>query len=300
MRRGFAITIFMLAATLVLLLLLKKENFDVEREGILDKGFVSVTYLDIGQGDATLIEWWDGTQMLVDCSKDARILEALGRVMDYYDRSIDYLVVTHPDLDHYGGCSDVLERFVVQDIVYTGFEKGYDEAWQFFLQSVEQEVGDYTMIYEEQKWEIVSTTLHILYPDHDVRENPKIPGLKKEGTSNNSSIVFKLIFGESDLLFMADAESELEEYLLEVYSDDLDVEVLKAGHHGSAGSSIADFVYSTSPDIAVFSSGLGNNFGHPSRRVTKRFERLGSEILRTDLMGDVRLRVYEDKIEVVN
>ena len=95
---------------------------------------VQITFLDIGQGDATFIEFPGDVQMLVDCAKDARILEALGRVMEFYDRSIDYLVVTHPDNDHYGGCIDVLKRFDVANIVYNGLKKEQDEMWREFWQ----------------------------------------------------------------------------------------------------------------------------------------------------------------------
>ena len=93
-----------------------------------------ITFLDIGQGDATFIEFPNGEQMLVDCAEDGKILEALGRVMPYYDRDIDYLMITHPDFDHYGGCTDVLNRFEVKNIVYNGFKKEYDDlGFEFIL-----------------------------------------------------------------------------------------------------------------------------------------------------------------------
>lgn len=261
------------------------------------KKYIDVTYLDIGQGDATFIEWPDRTQMLVDCAKDARVLEALGRVMPFYDKHIDYLLVTHPDLDHYGGCIDVLKRFDIEHIVYTGVQKE-DDTWAFFWKKIQEEGSEYTEIDKEQQWSIGSSTLAFLYPDHDASEDANILGLKKKAGSNNSSIVFTLSHGEMDLLFMGDAEAELEEYLLQKHKEKLDVDVLKVSHHGSAGSSIPKFVSSTSPDISVISAGKENRYGHPSRRVIKRLERASSTIWRTDLHGDVRMQVYKDRILV--
>lgn len=250
--------------------------------------YLKISFLDIGQGDASFIEWPDGKQMLVDCGRDARILEALGRVMSFYDKTIDYLLVTHPDLDHYGGCTDILKRFDVENIIYTGLQKE-DKSWQYFWQTIGLEGADYKQINSEQKLQINNSVLHFFYPDSD------ISGIAE--SDNNSSIVFKLVFGQSDILFTADAEEDLEKYLIENYSEELDVEVLKVGHHGSGSSSIPEFLGFVTPDISVISVGQENNYGHPSRRVIKRLERTGSEIWRTDLHGDVILQVYEDKIE---
>jgi competence protein ComEC len=262
--------------------------------------YVKMTYLDIGQGDATFIEFPDGQQMLVDCSEDARVIEALGRVMPYYDKQIDYLMITHPDLDHYGGCTEVLKRFDVKNIVYTGMRKDYDDMWLEFWQAIEDEGGEYHEINSEDAWEIASTTLHFLYPDHPIKYSQNIPGLEKEVGANNTSIVFKLTYGDMDVLMTGDAEEELEEYLLTTYDEQLDVEALKIGHHGSGGSSIQEFVNITSPEYSFISCGAGNRFGHPSRRIIKRLERVSSTVWRTDLKSDIITMIYKDRIVVEN
>lgn len=262
-----------------------------------DMDYVEVTFLDIGQGDATFIEFGNGEQMLVDCSIDARIIEALGRVMPYYDHDLDYLVITHPDTDHYGGCSEVLERFDVRNIVYTGVQKE-DQSWLDFWDKLESEPADYYEIDGEGVWEIASTTIHFLYPDHSLADNSNIPGSEADVSGNNTSIVFKLSYGDMDLLMTGDAEEELEEYLIGVYGDQLDVEVLKVGHHGSGSSSMQEFLDIVSPLQTIISCGAGNKFGHPSRRVLKRLERVGSSVWRTDLNGDIIIGMYKDKVEV--
>jgi len=259
---------------------------------------VKITFLDIGQGDATFIEFPNGEQMLVDCAIDARIIEALGRVMSFYDKSIDYLLVTHPDLDHYGGCTDVLQRFDVGNVVYTGLQKDYNEQWQAFWQAIQAEKSTYFEIDSEDVWEIASTTIHFLYPDHSIGQDSHIPGLAKEANANNTSIVFKLSYGDMDVLLTGDAEEELEAYLIETYQDQLGVEVLKASHHGSGGSSIVDFVNLVSPDHTVISAGLDNQYHHPSRRVLKRLERAKSQVWRTDTQGDIELTISRDRVDI--
>lgn len=267
-------------------------------EKVVDTAKLKMTFLDIGQGDATFIEFPDGQQMLVDCAVDGRILEALGRVMEYYDRDIDYLLITHPDLDHYGGCQEVLERFEVKHIVYSGLQKQYDQMWQSFWDAKNVEGAEYQEMQTEDVWTIASTSLHFLYPDHSIAQSEKIPGFAGEVNANNTSLVFRLDYGKNSVLMMADAEKELETYLLETYGDQLDVDILKLGHHGSDSSSIQEFIDMTSPLHSIASCGLDNTFGHPSRRVLKRLERVSSTIWRTDLQGDIVLEMSSEGYEI--
>lgn len=249
----------------------------------------TITFLDVGQGDAAFIVWPDQTQMLIDCGPDTSVLEGLGRVLPFYDRTIDYLVVTHPDLDHYGGCIDVLNRYQIANIVYTGVTKS-DPSWQYFWAEAQAEEAEYHQIEQAQTWQIGSTTLRFLSPDHQVKADEK---------DNNTSIIIKLSFGDSDVLLAADAEAELEEYLVNTYSTQLASEVLKVSHHGSGGSSLASFIQAVKPAHAVISVGADNDYGHPSLRVLRRLERAGAAIWRTDAQGDVKVKMYQDHLEVV-
>lgn len=260
---------------------------------------LKITFLDVGQGDATFIEFTNGEQMLVDCSIDARVIEALGRVMEYWDHDIDYLLVTHPDLDHYGGCEEVLNRFEVKNIIYNGLKKDYDDMWNSFWFAVQNEGAEYFEIDSEEVWQIGSSTLHFLYPDHPIILDARVPENNNEPKDNNTSIVFEIEYNSNKVLLMGDAEVVLENYLLDVYSEEMNTDLLKAGHHGSANASSQEFIDMVRPDNTVFSCGLNNAFGHPSTRVLKRLERVSSTIWRTDLQGDIVVEVREE-IEVVN
>lgn len=261
-------------------------------------GTLEMAFLDIGQGDATFITFADGQQMLVDCAIDSRILEALGRVMPFYDRSIDYLVVTHPDKDHYGGCIDVLERFDVGTVVYNGFEKSESVFYYAFLEAIATNNVEMITLQEPTKWSIASTTVEYLYPVTNLSDDPDIPGFDTETGSNNSSIVMLLDHGDTEILMSGDGEEELEEFLLREYGTDLDIDILKSGHHGSHSSSIEPYVSVTSPSHVVHSAGFENSYGHPSARVLKRFERVGARNWRTDTMGDILVTITHDHVIV--
>lgn len=256
-----------------------------------------VSFLDIGQGDATFIRFPTGETMLVDCAKDKVVLPALGRVLPFWQREIDYLIVTHPDSDHYGGCIDVLDRYRVKEIILNGFTK-QDNFYKSFTEAVRLEQAKEHVVTTPFSWHIGGVEVAFLYPDHDMRENSGVPGNTGDTESNNTSIIMKVSYGFEDILLTGDAEKELEEYLVQRYGNLLDVEVLKAGHHGSPSSSIAPFVSTTSPLYGIFSAGRNNTFGHPSERVIRRFERVGSSIWRTDTQGDIRMKVFIDAIEV--
>ncbi|PIR03135.1 MAG: hypothetical protein COV60_01930, partial [Candidatus Magasanikbacteria bacterium CG11_big_fil_rev_8_21_14_0_20_43_7] len=214
----------------------------------------------------------------------------------------EYLVVTHPDLDHYGGCIDVLKRFDVSTIIYNGMEKPYDDLWVAFNSAIEehqQEGKQYTLAEEQFVWTIASTTVNFLYPDHSIVDDPGVPGVKKEANANDTSIIIKLSYGDQDVLLTGDAEEDLERYLVATYGDQLDVEILKAGHHGSQSSSIPEFISSTSPVLAIASAGKDNKFGHPARRVVRRFERAGVEFWQTDIHGDIVVTLTSSSFQIV-
>ena len=302
MKKVFLIVSILLFIVLFLLFNLKQEkikNIINPTEESIKNDELIINFLDIGQGDATFIVFPDGQKMLVDCAIEGRIIEALGRVMEYWDHEIDYLLVTHPDLDHYGGCEEVMNRFEVKNIVYNGLQKEYDNLWNSFWQAIQSEEANYIEIDSEDVWQIASTSLHFYYPDHSIVDDQNIPGLEKDVGANNTSIVFELEYKDNEILFMGDAEEELEKYLLGVYGDQLDSDILKAGHHGSSGASSQEFIDLVTPQSAVFSCGLDNSFGHPSPRVIKRVERVSSTVWRTDLQGDIVARVGEKiKLEI--
>ncbi len=253
-----------------------------------EQNYLKLFFLDVGQGDAGFVEWPDGEQLLVDCGKDSKVLSELGSVMPFYDKYIDYVLVTHPDWDHFGGCIDVLKRFDVGHIIYNGVQ-GDSDIWNYFWDLVLEKNVDVIKIAGFDVWDIDGSQIKFLFPDKEI----------KSKVSNDGSIVFVLSYGQSDILFTGDAEESLEKYLLENYEQYLDSEILKVAHHGSGGASSKDFLASVSPEYSVVSVGENNSYGHPSLRTIKRLERAGGDILRTDLGGQIGFKVYENRVEQI-
>ncbi len=231
-------------------------------------GLLQVTFFDVGQGDSIFIESPSGTQVLIDGGKSNQVLRGLQQSMGFFDRDIDMVVATHPDLDHIGGLIEVLRRYRVHTILMTE-NIGATPAFDAFVSQVTNEHAQIVYARRGQVFDFGrgangSTTFHILFPDHDPR------GLE----SNTSSIVGQLVYGESEFLFTGDSPQSIEEYLVQVSSTSLKSDVLKAGHHGSRTSSSEIFVRAVAPMYGIFSVGKDNTYGHPHKEVTDLFTQL--------------------------
>jgi competence protein ComEC len=220
-----------------------------------------VTFFDVGQGDATFVESPSGTQVLIDGGKDGKVLEALPEVMEYFDRSIDVVIATHPDMDHIGGLVRVLERYDVGTLVMTD-NVGDTPVYEAFMARVKAEGANVVYarrghILDLGTGSAGSTTLAILFPDRSVRTVD----------SNTSSLVMRLSYGATDFLFMGDAPRSIETYLIALDREALGSEVLKLGHHGSRTSSDPAFVGAVRPRYGIVSAGKDNEYGHPHAEV---------------------------------
>jgi len=248
---------------------------------------LKVTYFDVGQGDAALIQTPAGQNILVDGGPDERVLEKIGQVLPraHY---LDAVFLTHPHADHLNGLLAVLRRYSVGQIYYTGvnYDSAGFAAWQNLIETKKIPL---ILVTEPQILSYGPVKLEIIYPDQDLANSVFEAGVsdRVEGAEiNNTSIVFRLVYGKSKFLFMGDAETEAEKDILEGGAD-LDAQVLKVGHHGSHSSTGENFLSAVDPDYAVISVGEDNDYGHPHRRTLRRLERHGVEILRTDLDGDI-------------
>lgn len=301
----------------IIVLLLIGVYFYSYHEQTQPSGFHIIT-LDIGQGDAHLIKFRDGEKMLVDCGPDKKVLERLGANLNSSDRTIDYLLITHPHLDHYGGCIDVLKRYTVKHIIYNTVGSDKDSYWRTWDETMHASGAELIHLVHADTWTIASTTLEFLNPDSNVVLNAKPTDI------NDTSIVFRLVDQPTGVtvLFTGDMEEPLEKALLarccsststpDNFSPStmptsttpkkkndlsylspcpaLKADILKAGHHGSDTSSSEDFLKAVQPKIAIVSCGVNNKFKHPSLRTVKRMERMGIEILRTDQKGDILIK----------
>ena len=256
------------------------------------KRVLEIDFLDIGQGDASLIKAPRGENILIDGGPDSKILTCLSEELPWWDRTIDLMILTHPHNDHVSGLIDVLKTYKVKKIAYTGVLHN-SPNFLTWLKLIKEKNISMVLIEKEQKINLGENCfLEVLYPDTALF-NSHVSNL------NNSSIVNKLSCQNKTFLFTGDMESELEEKLLSKKTN-LHADVLKVGHHGSDTSSTENFLKAVNPQFAIIEVGKNNSFNHPNRRILKRFEKMGIKIYRTDLDGTVRVLLSNNVLKIKN
>lgn len=243
---------------------------------------LEVDFLDVGQGDAILIKTQAGQNILIDGGPDKTVVKRLGENLPWWDKQIDLMVLTHPHDDHVTGLIEVLKRYKVKRILYTGATHTAPN-YLTWLKIVRDRKVPLTIVDKAQTVALgPAVKLEILYPEQSLLN-------KTLGDLNDSSIVAQLVYGQSKFLLTGDAGLTVEKELL-ASGANLPAEILKVGHHGSEYSTSQEFLDEVKPRLAVISVGENNDFGHPNLRIIKRLERSGARILRTDEAGTVRLK----------
>jgi len=228
------------------------------------------------------IEIPNGNQILIDGGPSIRILDKLGGVMPFWDRSLDLIILTHPHADHLDGLLEVLKRYDADMVMETGVNHSLPEyeEWRKLLK--EKEIRVITAKRGQRVRLAESAGLDVLMPFKNFSgESPK--------NIHESMIIAKLYYGLNTALLTGDAEKSLE-YQLLFYGDDLDSDILKVGHHGSKTSTSEEFLKAVSPQVAIISAGRKNRYGHPHQEVIDRIRKAGVQARRTDQNGDILIK----------
>jgi len=239
-----------------------------------------ISFLDVGQGDAILIQR-GSQQVLVDGGPSPQAIGlALGEKMPFWDRTIELVVLTHPSADHVAGLVEVLHRYKVKQVLYPDldFKSNIYDEWCSLLEEKDIKC---TLAQAGQRIDLGEVIIGVL--------NPQIPPFTGTGSDiDNNGVVLRLEMGEVSFLLTADIMWEAEFELIDRRAS-LTSTVLKVAHHGSATSTTAEFLAVVNPELAVISVGESNTFGHPTKEVIDRLEqKLGSEnIYRTDDNGTI-------------
>lgn len=250
-----------------------------------------VSFLDVGQGDAILISR-GSQQVLIDGGPSPNAINPeLGRQMPFWDRTIELVILTHPDQDHFTGLVEVLNRFRVEKVLDPNLDcdSPLCEEWQRLI--TEKNIAK-TSARAGQQIDLSGATLTVLHP----------PDARLQDTDediDNNSVVLKLEAGRISFLFAADIRREAEFYLVSRRAA-LNSTVLKVAHHGSATSSTEEFLSAVDPQIAVVSVGAGNKFGHPRPEVMARLEQKldADNIYRTDRHGTIQFTTDGERLWV--
>lgn len=263
------------------------------------KGQLTISMLDIGQGDAVLIQT-GAKNILIDTGDDkyyedgkkgkenTQLLTELQKLkIDH----IDTLVMTHAHADHIGKADKVIAQYGVKELVYNGipstskyFINALKAAKANGTQQVKVKAGDVLDFGNGVSFEIVSPSQSL------IDEDTAAIKAKKKVDVNNESVVGRLTFGNFAMLFTGDAEGPVEKTMAASYGKKLKCQVLKAGHHGSKTSSTAEFLKLVQPESVVMSLGVNNQYGHPHEALLNRLQKQGiKNIYRTDANGTITI-----------
>lgn len=240
---------------------------------------LSVTVLDIGQGDAILIQTPEHRTILIDGGPDRSVITALSRHLPFYNRTIDLMVLTHPDSDHSTGEIAVFERYAVSAVLYTNVD-GSTSLYQAWRRALAAEgsrpiiAGTVPVIEVEP-----GIYLEVLYPFQSLAQT-------RPASTNETSIITRLTSGNFSVLLTGDTDSVIEDTLI-AHHVDLRALILKVAHHGSKTSTDDRFLSAVKPSIALISVGLKNRYGHPTPEALARLQRHHIPVLLTSTWGDI-------------
>ncbi len=261
-------------------LLIEEENNDL----------LKVAFLDVGQGDAIYIETPNNRQILIDGGPDSHLLKSISEVMPFSDRSIDLVIVTHEDNDHIGGLPVLMDNYKVDNILKTEQDHSSPNASLLREKIKDKEINE--IIVKNKKRILLDEDIYldILFPNRDISNLE----------SNETSIVCKLSYLDKSFMFMGDADMYIENLIMWQESDEnLDIDILKLGHHGSKSSSSLLWLEKLSPEVAVISAGKDNRYGHPNKEVIERLNNLGILYLGTYDSGNIIFETDGDKIKYI-
>ncbi len=237
---------------------------------------LEVHFLDVGQADATLLIC-DEHAMLIDAG-----LESSGTYIQFYlqkqgVKSLDYLILTHPDSDHIGGAPVIITKFDIDKIFMTDYTKD-NRTYEKVLDALDYRNYLWEMPKVGETYALGEAEFTVLAPASYYEE------------PNNASLALRVSYGENSFLFTGDAEEKAELAILEngsVHGFVLESDVLKLGHHGSNTSTSQDFLNAVAPAYAVISCGKDNTYGFPHAEVLEKLEKCHIQVFRTDEDGEI-------------
>lgn len=244
---------------------------------------LQVYFLDVGQGDASYIKNASGQDILIDGGPDNSVLNQLDKVMNFGDREINLVILSHPHADHLTGLLEVLQRYQVDEVWETGVEYP-STTYAKWHQDIAQKNIPRKLVQAGESKSFGNLKFEILSPLSPL-ENKKIDNL------NNASIVNRLDFERFSVLFTGDAEKDVQKQLLSppAGGKNIHTDILKVAHHGSENGLLEDFLRVVRPAIAIISVGQNNKYGHPHQATLSLLKDLAVRIYRTDQNGTIEI-----------
>lgn len=242
---------------------------------------LTVRMLDIGQGDAFLLEK-DGKFVMIDTGDIEHRDQIVALLHKYKVKEISKIIITHPHADHLGGMNAIFKNFKVDAIYDDGMPAGTGSYKNYLKQIKEKKIPYHVLKAGDEVDFFDGVKFNVLGPVKVIKDQ------KGNSDFNNNSIVGRLTYGSFSMMFTGDAEQEEEKTILGK-GGTLKSDVLKVGHHGSRTSTSPAFLKAVSPKNAFISCGQGNDYGHPHKVTIDKLEKAKVQIYRTDRNGTVTL-----------
>jgi len=245
-------------------------------------GKLHLVFCDVGQGDAILITDPKGNQILVDGGPDSSVLSCLSENMPFWDRTLEMVVSTHPEKDHFGGLVEVLARYKIEKILHTqATNKGDDFA--AFIKAVDNPKIAKIVTRRGQKIQFSGGSwAEVFWPADGNFPYGALSSLNEE------SVVLEIAYGNFCAVLPGDIDSSVEQTLLSLGGLS-NCPVLKFPHHGSKTGVSDIFLKTIAPKAAIISVGENNKFGHPTDEALTSLSKVGAKIFRTDKNGEVEV-----------
>ena len=253
-------------------------------EVMSDNALCRIYFLDVGQGDCTLIRTREG-DILIDAGPESAQDALCLRLAQLGVKEIALAIFTHPDEDHVGGADGVFEKIPVREVWLPMREMDNPSAARM-EKAIEENGAARKNVRAGEVLKVGDAVVATLAPMGDATGDP-----------NDNSIVVRVTCGEVGMLFMGDASAKIEQKLVETYSKaHLSAQLYKVGHHGSSTSNTEAFLSVVNPTYAVICSSIDNSYGHPHGVVVERLQNVGATVLMTATDGEVVLECNKSAI----
>ncbi len=251
-----------------------------------------ITFLDVGQGSATLIQEKSGKNILIDTGNEKVSVKSLTRKLGFFDRNLDLVFISHYDLDHAGLLPFYIKNYNVKKVIDTGVTNVGDSQEPIF-DAINKRIANKNIKKSSvKKGDIVKISdeinIKIFFPGKFLDLNK----LK----SNSGSMVLQVDIEGIKILITGDLPAKFERVLVDKYGEKLKSDILVAGHHGSKTSSDKVFLETVSPKYFIISSGKDNSYGHPNIEVIENAQELNLKILRTDILGSINFKIVKGQL----
>ncbi len=283
------IVLSVLAAIIVSVYGAKNGGFETSetKEVQLDYGAFSVHFIDVGQGDCSLIKT-DKGNMLIDAGENGQENKVISYLEKHGITELEYFVATHPHSDHIGGAAEVIDNIKVKNIIMpklSSINTPTTQTYENMLKAIKKSGAKVIAAAPDKSYTFGDVSFTVLAP------------FEQDENLNNMSVSLRLNYDNYSFMFTGDAEKEVEKQILSS-SSDVSADVYKLAHHGSSTSNTLKFLQAISPEYAVISCSADNKYGHPHDEIVDSLEKLGIDYYSTYKSGNIIFSIDENGLVI--